>query len=134
MEPILAVATGLVFAAAVYALLRRNFLRLVVGFMLISNAVNLVIFLVGRLTRGNPPVIPAELEALEFSANPLPQALILTAIVISFGITAFTFSLSYRVYRSFGTLDVDLLTETERGAAPAPRSAPSRDEERQLPA
>ena len=107
MELSLALSAGFVFACALYALLRRNFLRVVIGFMLISNAINLVIFTAGRLTRGHPPVIPHHEEHLATAANPLPQALILTAIVISFGLTAFAFTLAYRVYRSLGTLDTD---------------------------
>lgn len=114
MELALAVATGFVFAFALQALLRRNFLRMVIGFMLISNAANLLIFDVGRLTRGDPPIVPHHEQILLQAANPLPQALILTAIVISFGITAFTFSLAYRVHKTLGTLDTDALTETER--------------------
>lgn len=133
MEPVLAVAASLVFALALQALLRRNFLRMVIGFMLISNAVNLVIFVAGRLTRGEAPIVPHHEKTLEISANPLPQALILTAIVISFGLTAFTFSLAYRVYRSLGTLDTDALTETERDACPAPK-VHAATEERHLPA
>ena len=132
MEVALALSTGFVFACAIYALLRRNFLRIVIGFMLISNAVNLVIFASGRLTRGGAPIIPHHESALEMSANPLPQALILTAIVISFGLTAFTFSLAYRVYKSLGTLDTDLLVEMEHDACPP--LPPDDAEEGQLPA
>lgn len=133
MEPILAVASGLVFGCAVYALLRRNFLRIVIGFMLISNAINLTLFAVGRLTRGGPPIVPHHAHGMENAANPLPQALILTAIVISFGITAFAFTLAYRVHKSLGTLDTDLLTEMERDACPPPE-ARAEGKERHLPA
>lgn len=134
MELSLALAVGVVFASAVYALLRRNFLRMVIGFMLITNAVNLLIFTVGRLTRGHPPIVPHHEKVLEEAANPLPQALILTAIVISFGITAFTFSMAYRVYRSLGTLDTDALTKAEREACPPPDIHDPDTEERHLPA
>lgn len=121
METFLALSAGTVLAFALQALLRRSFLRMVIGFMLISNAVNLIIFVVGRLTRGLAPIIPHHEKVLEISANPLPQALILTAIVISFGITAFTFTLAFRVYRTLGTLDTDELVEAEtRANAPAP--------------
>lgn len=119
MEPAVAIAAGLVFAFALQALLRRNFLRMVIGFMLISNAINLVIFVVGRFNRGEPPIVHGA-DAHGVFVNPLPQALILTAIVISFGITAFTFSLAYRVFRSLGTLDTDSLTKVEKLEAPRP--------------
>jgi len=121
LELFLAIATGAVFAFALQSLLRRSFLRMVIGFMLISNAVNLVIFTVGRLTRGLPPIVPGGRDVLEQSANPLPQALILTAIVISFGITAFAFTLSFRVHRTLGSLDTDRLAlaeSEERASAP----------------
>ncbi|MEL6188308.1 MAG: NADH-quinone oxidoreductase subunit K, partial [Myxococcota bacterium] len=83
-----------------------------IGFMLISNAINLLIFVAGRFTRGEPPIVHGAAHGVY--ANPLPQALILTAIVISFGITAFAFSLTYRVFKSLGTLDTDSLVEVER--------------------
>jgi len=109
----LAIASGFVLAFALQALLRRNFLRMVIGFMLVSNANNLIIFTSGRLTRGLPPIVPGGADVLEQSANPLPQALILTAIVISFGITAFAFTLAFRVHRTLGTLDTDRLVRAE---------------------
>ena len=120
METFLAISTGAMLAFALQALLRRSFLRMVIGFMLISNAVNLIIFTVGRLTRGLAPIVPSNEQVLEHSANPLPQALILTAIVISFGITAFTFTLAFRVYRTLGTLDTDQLVEFETRANEPP--------------
>ena len=133
MTPALAIAVGLVFAAAAFAILRRNFLRMVIGIMMITNAVNLMIFAAGRLTRGTPPIVGKHVDGLEMTANPLPQALILTAIVISFGITAFAFSLAYRVFKTLHTLDTDQLTEMERDASPPP--APSgQGSEEHLPA
>lgn len=130
MEIALAVSTGVVFACALYALLQRGFLRMVVGIMLISNAVNLVIFASGRLTRGQPPIVPKGAERLADAANPLPQALILTAIVISFGITAFAFALAYRVHRTALTLDTDALGPIDDSNA----SEADRSHERVLPA
>lgn len=118
MEAVVVVAASLVFAFAASALLRRNFLRMVIGFMMITNAANLVIFAIGRMTRGHPPIAGHHEEVIAQAANPVPQALILTAIVISFGITAFTLSLAYRVYRSLGTLDTDQLVHLERGTQP----------------
>ncbi|MEQ8274988.1 MAG: NADH-quinone oxidoreductase subunit K [Deltaproteobacteria bacterium] len=123
MQVSLAICAGIVLALALQALLRRSFLRMVIGFMLVSNAANLVIFTSGRLTRGMPPIIPAGAQTLEQAANPLPQALILTAIVISFGITAFAFALAFRVYRTLGTLDTDRLSEAETVADDTPDRA-----------
>jgi multicomponent Na+:H+ antiporter subunit C len=122
MEAALALAVGLVLAFAVQALLRRSYLRMVIGFMLLSNAVNLIIFCAGRLTRGEAPIVPHHQDVLASAANPLPQALILTAIVISFGITAFAFTLTFRVYRSLGTLNTDHLVRADGHAEPPPEA------------
>ncbi len=114
MEVLLAVALGVFFAISIYTVLRPNFLRVVIGFMMLSNAVNLMIFVVGRMTRGQPPLIPHAQKSLEGTyANPLPQALILTAIVISFALTAFALTLAFRAYRTLGTLNTNLMDNTE---------------------
>ncbi len=115
METGLAFLIGVLSAASVYMMLRRNLVRLIIGLILLSNAVNLLIFTAGRLTPANPPLIPPGADApVTPFANPLPQALILTAIVISFGLLAFTLVLVYRAYQELGTMDADDL----RTAAP----------------
>lgn len=104
MEALLAVTIGVLVAAAVYLMLARNILRFIFGLVLISNAANLVIFAGGRLTEGAPPLIPIGAEApLAPVANALPQALVLTAIVIGFGLFAFALVLVFRAYTSLGT-------------------------------
>ena len=114
MEAILAIVAGSLFAASFYLLLRRNLLRFIVGLIILSNAANLVIFVMGRLTRENPPVIPSGQHVPpEPYANPLPQALILTAIVISFGLLAFALVLVYRNYLSTDTLDTERIRSAE---------------------
>lgn len=114
MEVLLAITSGVLFAASFYLLLRRNLLRFVVGLIMLSNAVNLLIFIMGRLTQGNPPLIPfGEHVPPTPYANPLPQALILTAIVISFGLLAFTLVLVHRNYLTTDTLDSDALEAAE---------------------
>ncbi len=87
METVLAITVGLFFSAGIYLMLSQHFVRILLGIAIFGNAVNLLIFTAGRLTRAAPPVIGTE-PALVAPANPLPQALILTAIVISFGMTA----------------------------------------------
>jgi len=119
MELILAVVSGILFAASFYLLLRRNLLRFIIGIIILGNAVNLLIFTMGRLTRAVPPVIPKGQKVIEGAyANPLPQALILTAIVISFGLLAFTLVLVYRNYMVSQTIDADELTASEPRQAP----------------
>ena len=106
MEPLLAITIGALVAAAVYLMLAANLLRVIFGLVLISNAANLTIFLAGRLTRGAPPLIAEGAEAPgDLVANALPQALVLTAIVIGFGLFAFAIVLVFRAWSSLGTLD-----------------------------
>lgn len=95
MTPLmLAVLVGALFATGSYMILLRGQIKLVLGMGLLSHGVNLLLFGSGALTRGAPPIFAdkanyaQELATAHF-ADPLPQALILTAIVISFGVTAF---------------------------------------------
>ena len=120
MEGAFAVVVGALFAMSVYLLLSGSLIRLVLGIFVLGNATHLMIFVAGRLTREEPPLIPAELKYAEAGfANPLPQALILTAIVISFSLFAFLLVLAYRAYQALGTVDTD-----EMRAAEPVRSAP----------
>jgi multicomponent Na+:H+ antiporter subunit C len=108
MEVVIAFVVGGLFAASVYLLLRRSMVRLLIGLILLSNAVNLLIFSMGRLTRGEAAMIPpGQPVPIGPIANPLPQALILTAIVIGFGLLAFMMVLTYRTYRELGTVNMD---------------------------
>ncbi|MDJ0950894.1 MAG: Na+/H+ antiporter subunit C [Alphaproteobacteria bacterium] len=114
METALAILVGLLVAASVYLMLGRNVLRFLFGLVLLSNAANLTIFAAGRLTRAAPPLIPEGLAApADLVANALPQALILTAIVIGFGLLAFTLVLVYRAYLALGTLNSDRMRYAE---------------------
>ena len=108
MELLIAIMVGVLVAASVYLMLARNVLRFLFGLILISNAANLVIFASGRLTPESPPLIPEGADApVELVANALPQALVLTAIVIGFGLFAFALTLVYRTYQNLGTLNSD---------------------------
>ncbi len=115
METAFAFAVGALFAIGVYLLLQRNLIRVVFGVIILTNAMNVLIFTLGRLVRGRPPLVPEGAEAVDVvMANPLPQALILTSIVISFGLAAFTLALVYRSEKTFHTLNSDHLLGTER--------------------
>lgn len=115
METAFALLIGLFFAVGVYLMVSRHTVRMVIGIAVFGNGVNLTIFTAGRILREAPPVIGAEASAiLDPVANPLPQALILTAIVISFSFLAFLLVL---IFRSYQTLDTDD-TETMRLAEP----------------
>ncbi len=91
---LLAVLVGVLFACGALLILQRGQIKVVLGLALFTHAINLALFGAGALQHGAPPILPheenvAELLATRTFADPLPQALILTAIVISFGVTAF---------------------------------------------
>lgn len=96
MSTLLAVVAGLLFASGTYLLLQRGLTRIIIGVGLVGHGANLVILLSGGLG-GQPPFVGSG-DPDDF-ADPLPQALILTAIVITFGITAFLLALAYRSWR-----------------------------------
>lgn len=105
IETPLILLDGLFFAAAIYLMLSRHIIRILIGVALLGNAVNLLLFVAGRVTREVPPVIIAGDTLPAAAANPLPQALILTAIVISFSFFAFLMVLGYRAWQALATDD-----------------------------
>jgi multicomponent Na+:H+ antiporter subunit C len=114
MEILLALVTGILYAAGIYMMLRRSLVKLILGIILLGNGVNLLIFLLGRITKGSPPIIPENAKVFDgLYADPVPQALILTAIVISFGLQAFAIILVKRAYKVLGTDDLDQLNTTD---------------------
>lgn len=114
MEIILAVVVGVLYAGGLYLMMRRSLVKLIIGLALLGHAANLLIFTIGRLTHDQPPLIPAGAEQMAgpFS-DPLPQALILTAIVIGFGVQAFALVLLKRVYQTLGTDDLKQIHEVD---------------------
>lgn len=121
MEVALVVLIGLFFAVAIYLLLSRAVIRMLLGMVILGNAVNLLIFTSGRLTAEIPPIIPGgEYVPIAGSANPLPQALILTAIVIGFALFAFMLVLGYRAYESLDADNTDNMRLAEPEDAPRP--------------
>lgn len=110
MEVPFAIVVGVLFGSGLYLMLQRNLMRFVFGLLILSGAVNVLIFTAGRLTRGAAPVIPEGLRAPAGEvANALPQAVVLTAIVIGFGLIAFTLVLLLRVYERLGTVKTEEL-------------------------
>lgn len=115
MELIFALIIGVLYGAGLYMILRRSMVKLLIGLMLMGNGSNLLIFLLGRLRKGAPPIIPESSSVfIEAFTDPIPQALILTAIVISFGLQAFAIILIQRVYKVVQTDDIDKLNTTDR--------------------
>ena len=108
MEWLLALASGVLYTAGIYLMLRRRLAQLIIGLGLLSNGTNLLIFTGGGLTRAQPPLVSADSgQLLPPYADPVPQALVLTAIVIGFGLLAFSLVLAHRVHTTVGTDDVD---------------------------
>ena len=114
MEIALAILMGFLYASGVYMILRRSLVKLIIGLALLGHATNLLIFSIGDLVRGEPPLIAegAISPSIPF-ADPIPQALILTAIVIGFGSMAFAIVLIKRVYERIGTDDMDTLVAAD---------------------
>ncbi|MBD3619697.1 MAG: Na+/H+ antiporter subunit C [Chromatiales bacterium] len=104
MEALVSLVIGVLTACGVYLALRARTFPVVLGLTFLSYAVNLFLFTMGRLTIGQPPVIDA---AATGYADPLPQALVLTAIVISFAMTAFVIMLSLKARAELGNDHVD---------------------------
>lgn len=113
MEVMLAAGLGVVTACAVYLLLRGRTFPMVFGLSLLSTAANLFIVSMGRLRSGAPPLVA---RGVEDYADPLPQALVLTAIVIGFGMTGFVMTLAARTRHQTGSDHVS-------GVEPSPRPA-----------
>ncbi|MFT2009435.1 Na+/H+ antiporter subunit C [Pontibacter sp. 13R65] len=115
MEILLPLLVGILFASGLYLILHRHFFKLILGVILFGLGTNLFLFVIGRLTRGNTAIIDnGDKMAAEPFADPVPQALLLTAIVIGFGIQAFAIVLIKRVYQAFGTNDLDDLDKTDK--------------------
>lgn len=114
MEFLIAILIGLLYASGLYMMLRRSLVKLIIGLILLGNGANLLIFLLGRITKGKPPIIPGDSNVfLDAYADPVPQALILTAIVISFGLQSFAIVLIKRAYKVVKTDDIDKMNSTD---------------------
>jgi len=105
MEALAACTVAVLVACGVYLLLRARTFSVVVGLSLLSYAVNLFLFFTGRLLASAPPLVGSGAEGA--SADPLPQALVLTAIVIGFAMTAFVLILALRARGELGNDHVD---------------------------
>jgi len=124
MQLLCAILAGIIVAASVYLILDRHLIRFIFGLVLAGNAVNLMIFTVGRLESRRPPLIADQVTSMTVRyANALPQALILTAIVIGFALLSFVFILFYRAYQTLGTVDTELMQAAESN--PEGDSSPS---------
>ena len=110
MTLVLSIAIAVLVGTGSYLLLKHDLIRVVIGMLLLSNGANLFIMSAG-LSRGAAPIYPLPEDGAV--ADPLVQAMTLTAIVITFGVAALLLSLIYRVYIAHATLDTDSLAEAE---------------------
>jgi multicomponent Na+:H+ antiporter subunit C len=128
MEILLGSLAGILMSASVWLMLSRNLVKFLLGLVLIGNVANLVIFTSGGLTYAAPPlIVEGATVPVGLVANPLPQALILTAIVIGFGLVAFTLVLALRAYQEIGTVNVDAMNLAEATSSSGRKSADVHD-------
>jgi multicomponent Na+:H+ antiporter subunit C len=113
LETLLAFVIGGLYAAGLFMMLRRSVVKLIIGIGLLGHAANLLIFTIAGLTRGRPPLVAAAGEGTAMVADPIPQALILTDIVIGFAVQAFAVVLIHRVAQTVGTDDLDDMKATD---------------------
>ena len=108
MELLLAIVAGVLYASGLYLMLRRRLAQLIIGLGLLSNGSNILILSAAGVTRARPPLMTAGVSADQL-ADPVPQSLILTAIVIGFGVLAFSLVLAHRVRQSTASDDIDAI-------------------------
>jgi multicomponent Na+:H+ antiporter subunit C len=114
MQVVLAFLIGGLFTVATYLLLRQTIARVILGLALLTNATNLLIFTVGGLTRAEPPIVPnGRSQPTGPFADPVPQSLILTAIVIGFGVLAFMMVLAFRTNQIVSIDNLDSMQATD---------------------
>lgn len=106
MESMMIILVGALVTVATYLILSKTMIRVIIGTAILSHAVHLLILTVGGLKKGDVPLLSQSDGPF---TDALPQALILTAIVISFAVTAFLLVLAYRVYKTNGTDDLTKL-------------------------
>ncbi|HVL25037.1 MAG TPA: sodium:proton antiporter [Thermomicrobiales bacterium] len=120
MTILFSLAIAFLFATGAYLMLKRDLIRLIAGMVLIGNAANLFIMASG-LRRGVTPILPLDQRA----ADPLVQAMVLTAIVISFAVGALGLALVYRVYVSHYSVDLSRISAAEEQQSEQEESAGS---------
>jgi multicomponent Na+:H+ antiporter subunit C len=113
MEFLLAILVGVLYTAGVYMLLRRSLLKFIIGIIFLSNATNLLVFLAAGLVPGEPAFLEHGTASSRNLADPLPQALVLTAVVIGFGIVVYLLAVKFRLFHETQTDDLDQLKSTE---------------------
>jgi multicomponent Na+:H+ antiporter subunit C len=107
---------GLILIGLWGMLTQRNMIRMIIGFSLLDTGTHMVMVSIGYVTGGTAPIIDAAVpaaEAVSRVVDPLPSALVLTAIVIGLGVTAVMLSFAVRIYQAKKTLNIDECTESK---------------------
>ena len=103
--------TFAVFIVGIYAVVaKKNIIKIIIGLLLIDYSVNMLLVLIGYRSGGGAPILQKGQAAAEFAAasvDPLPQAMVLTSIVIGLGITALMVAMAVRLYEKYDTFDMD---------------------------
>ena len=128
MELLLAIVAGVLYASGLYLMLRRRLAQLIIGLGLLSNGSNILILAAAGVMRARPPLIADPPLPASQLADPVPQSLILTAIVIGFGVLAFALVLAYRAFQVVGSDDLDAMISTDT-LPPDRRPEPEADQE-----
>ena len=110
MEILMSIVIGILFSSAMYLILSKSLLRIIIGTALLSHGAHLLLLTMSGLKTGEAAIL---MEGVHSYTDPLPQALVLTAIVISFGVTAFFLVLAYRAYQELGTDNMEQMRGTE---------------------
>ncbi len=115
MELLLPIVIGILFSVSLYFILHRHLFKLILGLILFGLATNLFLFVAGGLSDGGVAIIgKGEAAADAKHPDPVPQALLLTAIVIGFGLQAFAIVLIRRVYQTFKSNNLDDMNKTDK--------------------
>ena len=107
---------GLILIGLWGMLTQRNIIRMIIGFSLLDTGIHMVMIAIGYVTGGTAPIIDATVPAAEAAirvVDPLPSALVLTAIVIGLGVTAVMLAFAVRIHQAKGTLNIDECTESK---------------------
>jgi len=110
METLMTITAGILFTVGTYLILSKTLLRIIMGMSLFTHGVHIMLMAVNGLKHGAAPLLGEEATTY---TDPVPQALILTSIVISFSLTAFSLVLAYRTYMEHGTDDMERLRGQE---------------------
>jgi multicomponent Na+:H+ antiporter subunit C len=104
-------AFGLIFVGLFIMLVKRNLIKVIIGLAILDTGVNLFLISVGYIAKGTAPIFTGPEESVQPMVDPIPQALVLTAIVIGVAVLALALALAVRLYHHYGTLNLRKITE-----------------------